>query len=280
MIQSNRHRHSLSWLCRCLGISKHYFYYQCKTRLEKKVLKYAQEIQSIFNRSYQSYGTRRIRKALSNQGIIVSRRYVAKVMKALSLKSKYTVKRYKNRSKEVNSVAIANVLQRNFTVGVKANVIVADLTYIKVGQKWNYLCVLLELSARKIAGFSVGQHKTAELVMQALSQIKAPLSSIALFHSDRGKEFDNQLLDSCFEVFAITRSLSHKGCPYDNAVAEATFKTIKTEFVKNEIFTNTNELRQRFSAYAYWYNNNRLHSSLGYLTPMAFNKQLPLNFVV
>ena len=63
---------------------------------------------------------------MSKQGIIVSRRYVAKVMKALSLKSKYTVKRYKNHSKEVNSVAIANVLQRNFTVGVKANVIVAD----------------------------------------------------------------------------------------------------------------------------------------------------------
>ena len=138
-------------MCRCLGISRHYFYYQCKS-LEKKVLKYAQEIQSIFNLSYQSYGTRRIRKALSNQGIIVSRRYVAKVMKALSLKSKYTVKRYKNHSKDVNSVAIVNVLQRNFTVGVKANVIVADLTYIKVGQKWNYLCVLLELSARKIAG--------------------------------------------------------------------------------------------------------------------------------
>lgn len=116
--------------------------------------------------------------------------------------------------------------------------------------------------------------------MQALSQIKAPLFSIALFHSDRGKEFDNRLLNSCFEVLGITRSLSHKGCPYDNAVAEATFKTIKTEFVKNEIFTNTNELRQGFSAYAYWYNNNRLHSSLGYLTPMAFNKQLPLNFVV
>ena len=68
-------------------------HYQCKTRLEKKVLKYAQEIQSIFNRSDQSYGTRRIRKALSNQGIIVSRRYVAKVMKTLSLKSKYTAKR-------------------------------------------------------------------------------------------------------------------------------------------------------------------------------------------
>ena len=66
----------------------------------------------------------------------------------------------------------------------------------------------------------------------------------------------------------------------DNAVAEATFNTIKTEFVKNEIFTNNNELRQSFSAYAYWYNNNRLNSSLGYLMSMAFNKQLPINFVV
>ena len=164
------------------------------------------------------------------------------------MKAEYTVKRYKNRSKEVNSVAIANVLQRNFTVGVKANVIVADLTYIKVGQKWNYLCVLLELSARKIAGFSVGQHKTAELVMQALSQIKAPLSSIALFHSDRGKEFDNQLLDSCIEVLDFIRSLSNKGCPYNNTVAEAIFKIIKTEFVQNKVFTDImnldNELKQ------------------------------------
>ncbi|WP_181415907.1 IS3 family transposase [Gilliamella apicola] len=65
-----------------------------QTRLKNKVLKYAQEIQSIFNRNYQSYGTRRIRKALSNQGIIVSRRDVAKVIKALSLKSKYTVIAY------------------------------------------------------------------------------------------------------------------------------------------------------------------------------------------
>ena len=80
---------------------------------------------------------------MSNQGIIVSRCDVAKVMKALSLKSKYTLKWYKNRSKEVNSVAIAKVLQRNFTVDVKANNIVTDLTYIKVGQKWNYLCLLL-----------------------------------------------------------------------------------------------------------------------------------------
>jgi len=80
-----------------------------------------------------------------------------------------------------------------------------------VGPKWNYLGVLLELSARKIIGFSVGQHKTTKLVMQALSQIKAPLSSIALFHSDRAKVFDNQLFDSCFRYCG---SLAHCSIKY------------------------------------------------------------------
>ena len=140
------------------------------------------------------------------------------------------------------------ILQQNFTVDVKANVIVADLTYIKVGQKWNYLCVLLELSTRKIGGFSVKLHKIAELVMQALSQIKVPLSSNALFHSPGRKEFDNQSLDSCIEVLDFIRSLSNKGCPYNNTVAEAIFKIIKTEFVQNKVFTDImnldNELKQ------------------------------------
>jgi putative transposase len=235
---------------------------------------------TIFNRSYQSYGTRRIRFVLRQSGIYVSRRYIARVMKSLSLTSKYTVKRYRARQTASNSAAIANQLQRQFDVGTERQIIVADLTYIRVNQCWNYLCVLLNLSNRQIASYSVGQHKTAGLVMSALSQIKQPLSSFNLFHSDRGKEFDSQLLDECFNTFNIQRSLSKKGCPYDNAVAEATFKTIKTEFVKGKKFVTTEELRQSFAAYAYWYNHKRLHSSLGYLPPIEFNKQPPLNFVV
>ena len=100
----------------------------------------------------------------------------------------------------------------------------ADLTYIRVNHCWNYLCVLLNLSNRQIVGYSVGQHKTADLVMCALSQIKQPLSSLHLFHSDRGKEFDNQLLDKCFNAYSIQRVLSKK----DACVKKAVFKSIKT----------------------------------------------------
>ncbi|WP_392562163.1 IS3 family transposase [Orbus sturtevantii] len=280
ILKANRHRYRVVTLCQQLGISRHYAYYQCKANKQKSVVYYADKILTIFKRSYRAYGTRRIRLALQEDGIHVSRRYIARVMKWLLLTSKYTVKRYKAHYKEVNEATTANHLQREFDAGDKRQVIVADLTYIRVNQRWNYLCVLLNLSNRQISGYSVGKHKTADLVMSALSQIKQPLSSLNLFHSDRGKEFDNQLLDDCFKTFNIQRSLSKKGCPYDNAVAEATFKTIKTEFVKDEEFMTTTMLRQAFAAYAYWYNNKRLHSSLGYLPPVKFSKQVPLNFFV
>lgn len=96
------------------------------------------------------------------------------------------------------------------------------------------------------------------------------LGNIHIFHTDRGNEFKNQLIDETLETFNITRSLSHKGCPYDNAVAEATFKIIKTEFVKNQIFMNLDALRLHLADYVNWFNNHRIHSSLGYLTPVEY----------
>ncbi|WP_144366101.1 IS3 family transposase, partial [Snodgrassella communis] len=172
----------------------HYAYYQCKTTKRQLIAHYADKILTIFKRSYQSYGTRRIRFALQQAGISVSRRYIARVMKSLSLVSKYTIKRYRGYQTASNSAATANRLQRQFDVGTKQQIVVADLIYIRVNHCWNYLCVLLNLSNRQIAGYHVGKRKTADLVMCALSQIKQPLSSLHLFHSDRGKEFDKQLL--------------------------------------------------------------------------------------
>lgn len=98
------------------------------------------------------------------------------------------------------------------------------------------------------------------------------LFTVDLFHSDRGSEFDNQLIDMCLSDFGIIRSLSQKGCPYDNAVAEATFKTIKTEFVKGSTFNRLEQLDIRFMNYMHWFNHNRIHSTLGYLTPVEYKQ--------
>lgn len=92
------------------------------------------------------------------------------------------------------------------------------------------------------------------------------LQDIHLFHTDRGNEFKNRTMEELLKTFDIERSLSHKECPYDNAVAEATFKVIKTKFVWNETFADLSKLK--LWDYVHWYNHHRIHFSLGYETPV------------
>ena len=113
-------------------------------------------------------------------------------------------------------------------------------------------------------------------MLEAFASISRTLQEVGIFHTDRGSEFKNKSIDVLLETFGITRSLSHKGTPYDNAVAEATYKTIKTEFVSQEHFETIEQLRLSFGAYVWWFNNKRLHSSLNYATPVQYHQQLSL----
>lgn len=108
---------------------------------------------------------------------------------------------------------------------------------------------------------------------QAVSSIQANLNNVKMFHTDRGKEFDNKLISEALETFGIQRSLSMKGCPYDNAVAEATFKVFKTEFANGAHFSSLEQLALELDDYVHWFNNIRIHGTLGYLTPVEFKQQ-------
>ncbi len=152
--------------------------------------------------------------------------------------------------------------------------VVSDLTYVRVGMSWNYICVLIDLFNREIIGYSCGQHKDAKLVLSAFSSINANLSKINIFHTDRGNEFKNKAIDEVLNTFNIDRSLNMKGCPYDNAVAEATYKIIKTEFVKNNRFESLEELQYKLADYVNWFNNHRIHSSLQYLSPKQYRENI------
>ena len=133
----------------------------------------------------------------------------------------------------------------------KLAVIVRDLTYISVGEKWHYVCLFVDLFNREIIGHSVGENKTADLVYKALASIEANLQNVQMFHTDRGKEFDNKLISEALETFGIQRSLSMKGCPYDNAVAEATFKVFKTEFANSAHFASLEQLALELDDYVH-----------------------------
>ncbi|OUQ07024.1 hypothetical protein B5E92_10010 [Erysipelatoclostridium sp. An15] len=121
-----------------------------------------------------------------------------------------------------------------------------------------------------MVGYVASKNKNSKLVKKALYSIKYDLRKINLFHSDRRSEFKNEDIEKVLKTFNINRLLSAKGCPYDNAVAEATYKIIKTEFAFNKRFESLEELELELFDYINWYNNVRIHGSLGYKTPVEF----------
>lgn len=186
------------------------------------------------------------------------------------LVSAYTIQKYKPQKTKVNDAEIANDIKQEFN-GRKLNeVIVSDLTYVRVGSKWHYSCIIVDLFNREIVDHSCGMYKDAKLVHRAFSRIKRSLFDFEYFHTDRGSEFDNYLIEEVLKTLNIKQSLSRKGNPYDNAVAEAQFKIIKTEFVKPRIFETLEQLKLELEAYVYWFNKKRIHSTLDYLSPVEY----------
>lgn len=264
-------------MCQCLKMPRSSYYaYQAKSEIPDPL---NEVVVKIFDMNQRVYGTRKIKVELMKQGYRVSRRRIARIMRWNGLVSVYTIKKYKVSHTSVNEAVVSNEVNREFNERRYKEVVVSDLTYVRVLDKWYYICILLDLHNREMIGYSCGVNKTAKLVKEAFATVKGNLNEIEYFHSDRGSEFDNYMIDEILREFNIKRSLSKKGCPYDNAVAEAQFKIVKTEFVYPRLFQSLEQLKQELSAYIYWFNNKRIHSTLGYKSPVEFRKSLLMNFV-
>lgn len=255
-------------MCKVLNISRSLVYYTYKTRKPNPELE--QLIIKIFKDSKNNYGSRKIKVKLKELGFIVSLRRIRKIMDKYCLVSNYTIKQFKNYKSKVNNDNIPNIVDRNFNNRNFLEVIISDLTYVRVLNKWCYVCLIIDLFNREIIGYSAGKHKDASIVEKAIKSIKYDLNKISIFHSDRGNEFKNKIIEDILTKFNIQRSLSQKGTPYDNAVAEATYKIFKTEFCFNRIFNSFEQLELELFDYVHWFNNSRIHSSLDYLTPMQY----------
>lgn len=264
-------------MCDVLQIARSTFYYEEKEPTKQEELTAA--IVKIFHQNRKAYGTRKIKVKLREQGFIVSRRRIGRIMKEQGLVSTYTIAQYKPHKTACNDAKTANVLDRQFEQTQAKRFVVSDLTYVKVQNQWHYICLLIDLFNREIIGYSAGSNKDAALVSRAFATVKGDLRQIQWFHTDRGSEFKNDKMDELLETFTIGRSLSTKGCPYDNAVAEATYKIMKTEFIHQMRFHSLRHLEVQLFDYVNWFNRHRIHGALGYLTPVQF-RQNALNKVV
>ena len=263
-------------LCTVLGVSRSGFYAWQDREPSKHSLdddKLAIEISAIHKASGGTYGSPRVHAELHAQGIAVSRKRVARLMRTLGLKGPRK-RRFKATTDSKHDLPVAeNLLDRKFEVDAPDVAWVTDITYVWTDEGWLYLAAILDLFSRRVVGFSMSERIDRALVLQALRLAagrRVPDDGL-MHHSDRGSQYASADYQQALGDLHVVCSMSRKGNCWDNAVAESFFATLKTELVYRRRFTTRAEAREAiFDFIETFYNPRRRHSTLGYLSPMQF----------
>lgn len=220
------------------------------------------------------YGSPRVHKALKAAGQSVCENTVAKVMRCEGLRAKAKRTFVPRTTDSAHAQPIApNVLDRQFAAAAPNRKWAGDITYIPTDEGWLYLAGVIDLHSRRIVGWSMADHMQTDLVADALTMALARRRPAAglLHHSDRGVQYASDAYQSLLRDHQIQASMSHKGDCWDNAVMESFWATLKTELVHQEHYATREEARRSIFEYIeVFYNRKRLHSSLGYVSPEAF----------
>lgn len=237
-----------------------------------------EEIRSIYESNHGIYGSPRITAELNLKGRKISRPYVARLMKEMNIRSKIRRKfRVTTDSNHTYPVA-ENLLQRDFSADALSQKWVGDITYIRVNSGWLYLTTVIDLADRKVIGWSFSEDMSAENTSIAALKMAIKNRGVKeglIFHSDRGVQYACNAFKLLLEEHEILPSMSRKGDCWDNAVAESFFKTLKCELVYHRRFGNKGIAKLELFRYIEgYYNKERRHSSLGYLTPNEMEKLL------
>lgn len=251
------------WLDRPLSMTA-----KANQRLVTKIRCYHKASRSI-------YGSPRIHKDLVNEGEKVSRQRVARLMRMKNIQSKM-VKRFvvTTNSKSTTSPA-PDRLKRNFRTVNKDKAWVSDTTFIRTRQGWLYLAVILDLYSRQIVGWAMSERNNTKLVADALTMAvwrRGELQDV-IVHSDQGSTYASGEYRKLLQENNMLCSMSRKGECHDNAVAESFFGTLKTELTDDEDYRTRQQARQSVFEYIeVFYNRQRRHSYLGYVSPVEYER--------
>ena len=249
-----------------------------KNREDLTVL--AKELDKLLHKqSHLTYGSPRITKELRASNCIVSRPRVARLMKKENIRSRITKKFVATTDSKHTYPAVENILKRDFKAADVAQKWVSDITYIRTGEGWLYLTIILDLADRKIVGWALSSTMKAEDTTIPAWKMginnRKPKNDM-IFHSETGIQYAcTQFSKLLNKNLLVIRSMSRKGDCWDNAVAESFFKTLKTEWIYGKNFRTKNQAAQDIFYYIeIWYNRKRIHSYLNYNTPNIFSQNL------
>jgi putative transposase len=280
LIDEEKSHHTISRICRALGVTRA-GYHAYKTRpasrrsLEDAHLK--ELIEKAYADSHQTYGAPRIHAELVlAYGISISRKRVARLMRELDI---IGVSRRKTRGRPrrlaPETPAAPDLVRRDFSATAPNELWVADITYVPTWEGWLFLAVVTDVFTKRIVGWSMRDDICADIVVDALGMaatMQQPGPEL-VHHSDRGAQYRSLALGKTLRETGIMQSMGSRGDAYDNAEAESVMSTIKNELVNRHRFKTRDEARLAvFSFIEGFYNPHRRHSSLGYRSPMEYEK--------
>jgi transposase InsO family protein len=256
-------------------------YYSFQTRGESKRSKEDKrlevKIKTSFKNSRNTYGYRRITKDLKEQQENCGKHRVISLMKKLDLRAKARRKFKATTNSSHNKPIYENLLNRQFKPAQINQSWVSDITYIATKEGWLYLAVIMDLYSRNIIGWAMDKRMTDELVINALKMalFKRKIATGLLLHSDRGAQYASHDYQSLLKDYGITCSMSGQGNCYDNAPMESFFHSLKVECIYSQIFATRNEAKSAIFDYIeIFYNRQRKHSSLNYMSPVNYELAL------
>lgn len=232
-------------------------------------------VKALFKASRGSLGSRQLVKNLAIEGIIASRTKVRKVMKLHNLQVEQRLA-YKVTTKRKHSDSVAdNLVNMAFNPEQPNMVWAGDVTYLRTREGWCYLAIVMDLYSRKIIGWHISKHMTTKLIVKAMKMainLRQPKDGL-IFHSDRGSQYTSKRFRRLLKRNAIKASMSGKGACWDNAVVERFFGSLKNEWLLKVIHLTRESMKIDVQKYIRYYNHDRLHTTLGDLTPVAYEKR-------
>ena len=263
--------------CRVLRVSRAGYYRWIKHPIGKRQRRRQEltmKVRTVHEASRRIYGAPKIHARLLTQGVKLNRKTVARIMRESSIRSKVT-RKFKPRTTDSTHAhpTAPNVLDRKFTAPRPDAAWLCDITYIPTGEGWLYLAGVMDLCSRRIVDWSMAGHMRVELVHDALEMATAQRtpSPGLIHHSDRGVQYCCGEYRSQLEAWGMVSSMSRPGDCYDNAPTESFWATLKKELMSDRTFATRQEAREAIFEYIeVFYNRQRIHGSIGYVSPEQF----------
>jgi putative transposase len=263
-------------MCEVFAVSKSgYYEWRGRDNSEREAsdLKLLRAIEDVYKAGRGNYGSPRIYDELKGIGHRVSKSKVERMMRINGIRAK-TKRKFRVTTDSKHNLPVApNLLKRNFSPEKPNQVWASDLTYIWTKEGWLFLCVIIDLFSRQVVGWKLEKQMTQELVLSALRQAyfrRQPGTGL-IFHSDRGSQYCAKAFRQQLAIYRMLQSQSRRANCWDNACVESFFHTLKIESIYHEVF-ETREQAERviFEWVEAFYNRQRKHSTLGYLSPVQF----------